>query len=124
MSPPSPQTRRLLTRIVHDDIVSHTHAATQYTLATALGLYLGAGQHLIYTGATVAVALVATVLARRSTARAAHVATTSADSANRAEPVQSVAVTGVVEDDLDCHVDGDFVGFTLDDVRHHAGTLV
>lgn len=104
--------------------MSRIIAVIQYALAAVIGLYLGAGQHVIYTGATIAVALAATVAARRSTARAAHVSTTSVDSANRAEPVQRVAVASVVEDDLDCHVDRDFVGLTLDDVRHHAGTLV
>ena len=97
--------------------MTRTVTAVQYLIAALIGLYLGAGQHIAYTSATVTVSLVATVAARRST-RAAH------ESAGRTEPVQSVAVTSVVEHDLDRHVDLDLVGLTVDDVRHHAGTLV
>lgn len=92
----------------------------QYLIAAFLGVYLGAGQHLAYTALTVTVSLVATYAARRST----RTAQAREESARGAESVQRVAVTGVVEDDLDWHVDLDIVGFTLDDVRHHTGTLV
>lgn len=97
--------------------------ATQYLIAVLIGLYLGSGQHLAYTSATVSVAILATIAARRSM-RAARVTGDARLSARGAEPVESVAVTGVVEDDLDRHLDFDLVGLTLDDVRHHAGTLV
>ena len=114
----------MLTAVCHSPHVTRTIAATQYLIAALIGLYLGAGQHIAHTSSTIAVALVATIAARRSTARAAHVGEVARVSARRAEPVQSVAVTRVAEHDLDRHVDLDLVGFTLDDVRHHAGTLV
>ena len=97
--------------------MTRTIASAQYLTATLIGLYLGAGQHIAYTSSTVAVTIVATVAARRSME-------TATKSARRAEPVESVAVTGVVEHDLDRHVNLDIAGLTLDDVRHHAGTLV
>lgn len=92
-------------------------AYAQYSIAGLVGLYLGADQHLAYTAATIAIAIAATCAARRSMQ-------TAATSANRTEPVESVAVSSVVEHDLDSHVDLDVVGRTVDDVRHHAGTLV
>ena len=97
----------------------HLAAVTQYAFAVLIGLYLAAGQHPAYAAATVTVTVGATIAARRSTCTAR-----AKQSADRSEPVQSVAVARVVEHDLDRHVDGDLVGFTLDDVRHHAGTLV
>lgn len=92
-------------------------AFAQYSIAGLVGLYLGADQHLAYTAATVAIATVATCAARRSIQ-------TATISANRTEPVESVAVSGVVEHHLDRHVDLDVVGRTVDNVRHHAGALV
>ena len=114
----------MLTAVCHSPHVTRTIAATQYLIAALIGLYLGAGRHIAHTSSTVAVALVATIAARRSTARAAHVGEFALVSGRRTEPVQSVAVPRVAEHDLDRHVDLDIVGLTLDDVRHHAGTLV
>jgi ethanolamine ammonia-lyase large subunit len=99
--------------------MSRLAAVAQYSLAVLIGLYLGAGHHPGYVAATIAVAVGATIAARRST-RAVQVER----SANRPEAVERDAVTRVVKDDLDRHVDGDLIGFTVDDVRHHAGTLV
>lgn len=94
-------------------------AVAQFAFSALIGLYLGAGHGASYTAATVAVAAGATVAARRST-RTLEVEF----SANRAESIERVAVPGVVEDDFNRHVDGNIAGFTLDDVRHYAGTLV
>ncbi|MEY2966234.1 MAG: hypothetical protein RLY50_284 [Actinomycetota bacterium] len=99
--------------------MSRLAAVVQYSLAVLIGLYLGAGHHPGYVAATIAVAVGATIAARRST-RAAQVE----PSANQPEAIERLTVARVVKDDLDRHVDGDLVGFTLDDVRHHAGTLV
>lgn len=107
--------------MVHHQTVQHFLSCVHYTLGGMVGLYLGTGQHPGYTAATVTVAVVATFTARRSVERTARATDLSA---NGSEPVERLTVTRVVKDDLDEHADAHVAGFTLDDVRHHAGTLV